>query len=75
MTAPLEMVAFNTSRIYLMIYLMDITNIAKHADQKFKFLFKMIGCEAQEGAEQTINSLIALVVVMSVCSSLISYKF
>ena len=29
MTAPSEMVAFITSQIYLMIYLIDITNIDK----------------------------------------------
>ena len=44
--APLEMVALATSRIYLMIYLIYITNI-----DKFKFLCKRVGCEAQEGAE------------------------
>ena len=44
--APLEMVALATSRIYLMIYLIYITTI-----DKFKFLCKRVGCEAQEGAE------------------------
>ena len=37
-----------------MIYLIDITNIDKICDkvgQKFNFLCKLIGCEAQEGAE------------------------
>ena len=29
-TAPLEMVAITTSRIYLMIYFIDITNIAEN---------------------------------------------
>ena len=29
MTTPLDMVALTTSRIYLMIYLIDITNIDK----------------------------------------------
>ena len=54
MTAPLEMVALTTSRIYLMIYLIDITNIDKICDyvgQKFKFMCNLIGCEAQEEAE------------------------
>ena len=54
MTAPLEMVALTTSRIYLMIYLIDITNIEKNCDlvgQKFKFLCKLTGIETQEGAE------------------------
>ena len=35
-----------------MIYLFDITNIDKMCDnvgQKLKFLWKLIGCEAQEG--------------------------
>ena len=52
MTAPLEMVALTTSWIYLMIYLIDIKNIDKICDlvgQNFKFLFKLIDCEAQEG--------------------------
>ena len=31
MTVPLEMVALTTSRIYLMIYFVDITNIDKYA--------------------------------------------
>ena len=51
---PLEMVTLTTSRINLMIYLIDATNIDKICDlvgQKFKFLCKLIGCEAQEGAE------------------------
>ena len=30
MTVPFEMVAMTTSRIYLMIYLIDITNIDKY---------------------------------------------
>ena len=54
MTAPLEMVVLTTSWIYLMLYLIDITNIEKICDlvgHKFKFLCKLIGCEAQEGAE------------------------
>ena len=41
-----------------MIYFIDITNIDKICDQvgqKFKFLCKLIGCEAQEGAEQTLR--------------------
>ena len=49
--APLKIVAFTTSRIYLMIYLIDITHIDKICDlvdQKFKFLCKLIGCEAQD---------------------------
>ena len=53
MNAPLEMVALATSWIYLMIYLIDITNVDKICDsvsQKFKFLFKLVGCEAQERA-------------------------
>ena len=52
-TVPLEMVPLTTSRIYLMIYLIYIfqiltkyvINLAK------KILCKLIGCEAQEGAE------------------------
>ena len=32
MTVPLEMVALTTSRIYLMIYLIDITHIDKICD-------------------------------------------
>ena len=32
MIAPLEMVTLTTSRIYLMIYLIDITNIDKMCD-------------------------------------------
>ena len=32
LTSPLEMVALTTSRIYLMIYLIDITNIDKICD-------------------------------------------
>ena len=54
LTAPLKMVALTTTRYLLMIYLIDISNIDKICDkvgQKFKFLCKMIGCEAQEGAE------------------------
>ena len=54
MTATLEMVTLTTSPINLMIYLIDITNIDKICDldgQKFQFLCKLIGCEAQEGAE------------------------
>ena len=57
MTAPFQMVALTSSRIYLLIYLIDITNIDKLFDyvgQKFKFLCKLIGCEAREGAELTI---------------------
>ena len=37
-----------------MIYVLDITNIDKICDlagHRFKFLYKLIGCEAQEGAE------------------------
>ena len=48
------MVALTTSRIYLIIYLIDITHIDKICDlvgQKFKFLCKLIGCEEQEVAE------------------------
>ena len=51
---PLETVALTTSRIYLMTYLIDITSFDKICDevgQKLKFLCKLIGCEAQEGAE------------------------
>ena len=47
MTAPLEMVAFTTSGIYLMIYLIDIANIDKICDlvgQKLRFLCKLVGC-------------------------------
>ena len=55
MTAPLEMVALTTSRIYLMIYFTDITNIDKICNKVgqiiFKILCKLVGCEAQEGAE------------------------
>ena len=53
MTVPLKMVALTTSRIYLMIYLIDITNIdtCDLAGQQFKFLSKLIGCEAHEVAE------------------------
>ena len=54
MTVPLEMDALITSRIYLMIYLIDIINIDKICDevgQKFKLLCKLNGCEAQKGAE------------------------
>ena len=54
MAAPLEMVALTPSRIYLMIYLKDITNIDKICDQvgqKFKILCKLISFEAQEAAE------------------------
>ena len=36
MTAPLELVALITSRIYLMIYLIDITNIDKVCDKLAK---------------------------------------
>ena len=32
MAAPLKMVALTTSRIYLMVYLIDITNIDKICD-------------------------------------------
>ena len=54
MTGLLEMVALTTSRIYLMIYLIDSTNIDKicvNVGQNVKVLCKLIGCEAQEGAE------------------------
>ena len=52
MTAPLELVALATSRIYLTLYLIYLTNIDKYVIKiKFKFLCKLIGCEAQEGAE------------------------
>ena len=55
LTAPLIMVALTTTRNSLMIqYLLDITNIDKICDkngQKFKFLCKLNGCEAKEGAE------------------------
>ena len=54
MTAPLDMVALTTSRIDLMIYLIDITNIDKICDEvgkKNKFLPELIGCEAQERTE------------------------
>ena len=34
MAAPLEMVALTTSRIYLMIFLINITNIDKICDLK-----------------------------------------
>ena len=54
LTAPLEMVSLTTSWIYLMIYLIYITNIDKICDlvgKTFKFLCKLICCEAQEGAE------------------------
>ena len=43
-----------TSRIFLTIHLIATTNIDKLYDsvgQKFKFLCKLIGCEAQEGVE------------------------
>ena len=46
MTVPLEMVALTTSRIYLMICLIDITNIDNICDkvgQKFKSLCTLIG--------------------------------
>ena len=54
LTPPLKMVALTTTRNFLMIYLLDITNIDKICDkagQKFKFLCKLNGCEAKEGAE------------------------
>ena len=56
MFALLEMVELTTSRIHLMIYLIDtcITNIDKiccNLGQIFKFLCNLIGCEAHEGAE------------------------
>ena len=35
MTEPLEMVALTTSRIYLMIYIIDITNIDKAKSLNF----------------------------------------
>ena len=52
LTAPLERVALTTFRITLN----DITNIDKICDEvgqifKFRFLCKLIGCEAQERAE------------------------
>ena len=52
--APLKMVALTTSRIYLMIYLIDITHIDKICDkvgQTFKFQCKPICCEAHEGTD------------------------
>ena len=51
MTAPLEMVTLTTSRIYLMIYLINITNIDNSSPKIKKILCKLIGCEAKEGAE------------------------
>ena len=48
MTRPWEMVALTTSRIYLNIYSIDITNIDKICDYVGQ---KLSGCEAQEGAE------------------------
>ena len=54
MTAPMEMVALTTLRIYLMINLKDINNTYKICDKvskKFKCLCKLIGCEAQAGTE------------------------
>ena len=53
MNVPLEMVALTTSQIYLIIYLIDITNIDKIRDwvgEKFKFLYKLIGGEVKEVA-------------------------
>ena len=52
--APLKMFALASARIYLMIYLIDNKHLDKICDkvgQKFEFLFKLIGCEAYEGAE------------------------
>ena len=54
MNTSLEMVTLTTSQTDLLIYLIDITNINKICDyvgQKFKFLCKLFGCEAQEGGE------------------------
>ena len=54
MTAPLEMVVLTTSRINLMICFMDIYKywqIMWNSLQKKKKLSKLIGFEAQEGAE------------------------
>ena len=54
MTAPLELVTLTTSQIYLMIYIIDITNIDKICDlvgHKFKYLCKLIGCKAQGEGE------------------------
>ena len=48
----MEMVTLTISRIYLMIYLIDIANIDKICDEvgkQFEFLYNLIGCEAQEG--------------------------
>ena len=50
----MEMVALTSSQIYLMIYLIEITNIDKICNkvgQIFKFLCNLIGYEAQEGVE------------------------
>ena len=53
LTSPLEIVALSTSLIYLMIYLIDITNIDKICDKECqKNLYKLIGCEARQRAEQ-----------------------
>ena len=38
MAVPLEMVALTTSRIYLIVYLIDITNIDKICDKLAKHL-------------------------------------
>ena len=54
MAAPLEMVTFATSHIYSMVYLIDITYINKIKSVKLNFLYKLISCEAQEGAELTM---------------------
>ena len=54
MASPMEKVALTTSQIYLIVNLIDITNIDKIFDlvgQKSKFLCNRIGCEVQEGAE------------------------
>ena len=54
MTVLFEMVAFTSLRIYLMIYIIDITDIDKMCDyvgQYFEFLCKLISREAQEGAD------------------------
>ena len=48
MTAAFEMVALTTSRIYLMIYFIDITYIDKICNWiglQFKFLCELIGCD------------------------------
>ena len=45
------MVALTTSQIYLMKLLILTKYVIKLIGQKFKFLCKLIGCEAQEGAK------------------------